>query len=374
MGINKYFFILLPIILLLISCQSTLPVNPTKHTASYEGILQYKKDIGHQFISGIYPLTIKDTTFQSISEWYDDKHILYVKTKNNHYIIQKYSLFNGTDSLFYKSVNPIMYVKANAHHSLFAIYMTNFLNESSIVVLNKSGSIVYNWEGSSYDVQFMWNPYQANELMVTTFQPNWDFMSFVINLDDKTSKFIQIDHPYMQWVDKDTVGYLGWGDEPQHHAPLYLANLQDMKVEKWKENVIAFFSFKGVLLVIQPNSSAKNFSSYLFYDTNSNKRLKQITLPLVDTYSEFWWIPQHDYHHGTKSFYTILKKHHVGMDSNFQLVKYSLNNRDMEFITNVEGDVPINISPNGEYGLIGNRFEQLVNFENNNIVHLLEAN
>ena len=73
-------------------------------------------------------------------------------------------------------------MEANEDHSLFLLHTSGERNMAELLVVDKSGTEVFSWQAESFDMTYKWNPYQPDELFISTFLEDWSYKSFVINV------------------------------------------------------------------------------------------------------------------------------------------------------------------------------------------------
>ncbi|MFV8826632.1 hypothetical protein [Alkalihalobacterium sp. APHAB7] len=321
------------------------------------------------------PLQVNPYSFVEISEWYDSDTILLLKDENAISYINKMNLKTGEISDFFQIEEPIFSVEANYDHSYFAIQTSTYDLSSPLYFINAEGQMVYKLSDIGEEYSLFWSPYNSDELIIISFLPDWEFDVYQLNLSEGRLAQLNLDKTYFQWLTKDEVAFLEWSSfAPSFFAPIYKHNLVTKTTEEILEEVIAFFTFgENVLVTISVDSLDAEQSIYHFY--HDKNLVAQLEIPTLNTYSEQWWIPFHQYDDNKHSFY-YLKPMYSGdfldYDEPFELTQFNVETGTEEKIVDVGLQAPINLSPDGSLMLYGNQFEWLIDLSNKTIHSLIE--
>ncbi|HHY73022.1 MAG TPA: hypothetical protein GX497_07335 [Bacillus bacterium] len=325
---------------------------------------------------GLVPITTTaKQDFYTINEWYDNHTVIYTVGEKGTTSLYLHNIITGKKDLFYQTEEFISKVQANSNYSLFAIQTFEQSGVTHIRIINKIGREVFSWSDKIDELQFMWNPYESNEMVVAEFLANLDFQLLKIRVDTKKVEKIPVTNPFVQWISKDEIGYLNWNqNEPSIEAPLLLFNMNTNTEEKWLTNCIIFFSLKDIMMTVSIDENDLYQSLYTFYDSKTRKKLTALHIPVLNTFSEAWWIPSFDYDEENKLFYYMKPKRAGDIseyNEGYQLTVLSLANNKEKVLETFSDNLPIKLSPDGQWCLIGPQFEQVLNASSRKITRLV---
>lgn len=353
---------LLLVIFLFVLSACREPITPFNQLPKKE-LVPYQKHISDSFFNRIKKLIIDDLNFIEISEWYNEDTILYLEEENGLYTLQKFQLLTGKENTFIEMNKPILSVLANIDYTLFAIKTSTKTYDSPLYIVDFEGNIRYKLTEFGEDFSIYWNDYRPEEMLVVSYLPNWDFDVYHLQLEKMQIKKVDIEQTFLQWLSPDIVGYLNWNQfEPSYFAPLYSYNLKANKQQKLMDEIISFFSFPDDwFLTITIDSKMDMFSSYNFFQ--KNELISQIQVPILNTYSDQWWVPFHTFDSKSNTFY-FLRPYYSGeyftYRDGFELVSFEVIAGKEEVLLHVDTNAPIHLSPNGNWLLYGYRYETLI--------------
>lgn len=326
--------------------------------------------------SSLQPITLTENQdFYSVNEWYDDDTVIYSVGEKEMSSLYLHNLLSGKRDLFYQTNEFITKIQANSNHTLFAVQTLEQSGESHIRILDKIGKEVYSWDNKIEDIQFIWNPYEPAELVITEFLTYMEFQLLKVNVSRKDAVQIPVNNPFVQWTRKDELGYLNWDqNEPSLDAPLLLFNLKTLEEEEWLEKCIMLFTLKDVVITVSLDNNDINKSLYTFYESKSRKKLTETYIPLLNTFSEAWWIPSFDFDENKKIFYYMKPKRAGDIseyNEGYTLTALSINDQKEEELMTIPNNYPIKLSPDGQRCLIGQQLEQAITISNQQLTNLI---
>ncbi|WLR49780.1 hypothetical protein LC040_10715 [Bacillus tianshenii] len=368
------FFLISLGLLMLVGCTSP---DDAQSAPRSKKITVMKEAVTGTFFSNqtVMPYEAVMENFQSFVEWFDTDTVLFLTQQDETSRIYKYDLFTGKKALFYSSKAPITQVDSNYSHSYFAIQTVHRNQEKSLIVLNDKGKEAFSWRGFAEGLQTIWNPYQQEKVLVSMILKDWQFSVYETDVQTGHMAELNVANPFVQWVNRQTLAYLNWNQqEPDFSAPLYLVDIPTQQETKALENVYAAFSFSGVMLAISADGPKQQFVDFTFYQSESFQPVASLKAPVLQTFSEQMWIPQHVYDRTERTFY-YMKATYPGdissYDGKFELTSFSLEDEQEKKVREFERNVPLKISPGGTWCLIGNRYEEIINLKTGKVFSLL---
>ncbi len=322
----------------------------------------------------LQPLDLEGEDFNFVGDWYDDESVLYVIDENGISKIYRYHLFTGDKELFLKTSAPVLTMKANEDHSMFLIHTSDAQNQVKLTAVDKTGTVQFEWKVNSFDLFYSWNPYNTNQVFVTSFLEDWSFQTHLLDIQSQTSTKHEVFQPFIQWINSNTISYLKW-DQSQldFFAPLYSYHLNTKTEGLLFENIISFLSYKDLLVAYEFVQGDEPVAKVGFYDPEKNKKLHEYNMPLLSDYSK-WYIPSADYVVGQKKFYSFKPYSTGAFDTygeKFELVSYDMSTGKEEVILEKTDDQPLNFSPNGFLCLYGFQFEKMIDLKTKTVTDLV---
>jgi hypothetical protein len=353
--------------------QAPLESQPLPRSFEYQPI---KRDVSTSFFTGadITPIQNEHVVTEIIG-WFDDDTLLYLQEQEERSSLYKHHLSTGHSSSFVEVGGWITEVRANADYSLFAISHITVDNEAHLVIIDRNGEIRQTIKDYGEEYTAYWNPYKLDTFILIAFLPDWEFETYVVDVAETKVRSIDLEQSYVQWISVTDVGYLKWEElEPNFQAPLYEVNVNSGEVKKWQDAVIAYMSFPdGLSLSVTVESVYDLYSTYTFYDEQN--AFRHIDMPILNTYSEQWWIPYYSYDDVHGIFYYLRPQYSSDFFSytdGFELVAYDIQKDAEEKLTVLERHVPIHVSPEGSFLLFGDRFEMVMDLSEGTSIPLIE--
>ncbi|WP_110111329.1 hypothetical protein [Bacillus sp. CGMCC 1.16541] len=345
------------VIVMLVACQSEKTNDSNKAQKQHEG----EKVVIEQ--EEIQPLTIEQSAFHGIGDWYDDHHVLVIKEDKQGFVIDKYNIYTGEAEPFFYSDDKIISVKANDDDKMFLVHIASSEQEATLLVLNRDGEIEDTFTMESFDVQYTWNPFSTDEVFITSFLEDWTFHLFLRNTTTKAHQLYDLPQPFIHWIGEDEIAYLDLDDTLENpYAPLVVLNLNTDEERVVKDQVVGLSSSKSLIVTIEENNGV---GTYTFFNSEF-KKLDKMKLPII-TEHEGLMIPYSQIDQASQSFYTFS----AGVDNQFDLIGYSLKDRKAQVIVEDMENMPLNLSINGKLSLVGYQFEQIIDIEEGDVIDLV---
>ncbi|WP_078428815.1 hypothetical protein [Alkalihalobacterium alkalinitrilicum] len=321
------------------------------------------------------PIQMNPYSFVEISGWYDSQTILLLRDENAISYLDLVNLKTSETVEFFQIDEPILSVEANYDYSYFAVQTSTYELTSPLYFINKEGELVYSLSEVGEEFSLFWNPYNHDELIIISFLPDWDYDVYRLNLKEEKLVQLDLEKMYFQWINVDEIAFLEWASfAPSFYAPIFKYNLNTNETEKFLDEVIAFFTFADTILVaVSVDSLEAENSIYQIYQNED--MIGELEIPTLNTYSEQWWIPFHEYDANEHLFY-YLKPLYSGdffsYDAPYELTKYNVETGTEQKVVDVDLQSPLKLSPDGKWMLYGNQYEWLINLTNKTKHFLLE--
>jgi hypothetical protein len=313
------------------------------------------------------PLELNEGIFHSVADWKDADTIFYITNEAEGSVVHTYNLFTGESSLFFKSGAPIVQFEANAEQDLFLVHTSPTSYEAELIILDAKANRKFSTKIESYELEYTWDQNNATQLFISSFNEDWTFQTYIINVAENTIVNNQIEMPFIQWLNDDELSYLKWDqDAPSLTAPLYIYNHENHQETLLANNVVANTNFMNEISTFELADDS-GAASVKFYDPIDKKLITETSAHLVAQYSD-WAIPFHDMNDKKSIFYMFEANQ---AQTAYSLISFNLDTEEKKTIIEAIENLPFKLSPNGAYALYGARFENLIQLEDNTIMQLI---
>lgn len=323
----------------------------------------------------IIPITPPEGILSRIGGWLNNHVIVYVTSSTNDAShVYTYDLYTGKSKLMYQSPISVSAVLISPNQKYVLIQSSQARNQGELTVLDLNGKPLFSKSIASFQLSFQWNPNDDEKILVTSFDENWAYQTYILDIDAKTTNEIQLEQPFAYWYSKNKFVYLDWNMKtPTLSAPIVEFNIDDQVKSPIIENVYQLNSFQKMFLAISVNEANKDEAVYSFFSEKFRKIIS-ITMPHLSKYSD-WLVPYNDMNVQNHSFITFRPISSGEADvykEGFQLVSYNLSNGKEKILFNQMKNEPLNCSPDGKMCLYGNQLEKLLILNKQKLVQLIK--
>lgn len=318
--------------------------------------------------------TIPAGQWNHIAGWLSNQKILFVTDVENGSNLYTYDLYSGKSDLLIEMDQPIADVVISPSGKYILVHTSPTTYAGNITVIDENGTTLLEKEIASFELAFQWNIFNEDEIFVSSFNEDWSFDGFIVDLKQEEMITVPLTAPFPQWIAEDVVAFLQWDiEEPSLTAPLISFHLKDKNKQTLSSQVIDFASFQDYLLMINVDKSEENKADYTFLNKKQQKSLS-FQVPLLTRFSG-WLIPFHDFDEQTQTFYTFRPLRSADADmygDKFQLVAYDLKNNQETILLEQLDNEPITLSPNGENLLYGYQFENIIHLPSKKLLTIVK--
>lgn len=361
------FFLLLLIFTLVLSGCS----HKQKETTSKEDEKEDQKKEKIQALA--LPMETENGEVVEVSGWLDAHTISYITSKGNGYYVFKYDIYSGEHKLLYSSENEITVLKISPDLSKLLVFTNEEDFQAKIEIIDKDGKQLYSDQLQSYDAEFVWNPYDEDKLLVSSFTKEWESNSYLLSIKDGRLEEIELDNPFVVWADKETVAYLGVMERNSMSSPITTKNIYSGEESVISGNTAYSIGGNGqVIFTISDDEQDMQMAQYTFYDKLDEKA--DISLPRLSNYSD-WFIPYSDIvDEKIFTFYPESSGDATNYTGGFSLISIDAASGEQQKVIK-EGleNEPISISPDGKWSLYGFYLEGIINLETGEVIPLFQT-
>lgn len=332
-----------------------------------------KNEMNKDGNSLIPPLEAAEGEFLQVIGWIDQNTICYLSKSTDSYKLFTYNIYSGEHKSLYSSENEIYTVKISPQKSKLLVYTFTEGYNGKVYILDTKGNIQYNKELETYDIEFVWNPYNENEIMVSTFSKDWDSKEFLLSIEQETWNEINLQNPFPRWLNKNEVAYINWNQSsPSLHAEIWKMNLETGEENEEESLSEAYHvdTLQDGLLTITSDENNSDEASYTFYNQDLQP-LSTLTVPRLSKYTD-WLIPFNDAVGDT--LFTLVPIESGYADTyteGFELLSIqSTDGKIKKWLNNKWENQPIEVSQDMKWCLYGYYYEQVINLETGEVFSL----
>lgn len=323
----------------------------------------------------IIPIKPPEGNFTKIGGWLNNHVIVYVTSSvNDASHVYTYDLYTGKSKLMYKSPLAVSAVLISPNQKYVLIQSSQSRNQGELTILDLNGKPLFSQTIASFQLSFQWNPNADGKILVTSFDENWAYQTYLLDIEAKTMDEIQLEQPFAHWYSKNKFVYIDWNMKtPTLSAPVVEFDLDDQVKRPIIQNVYQLNSFQKMFLAISVNETNTDEAVYSFF-SNKFRKIISITMPHLSKYSD-WLVPYNDMIGQNNTFITFRPISSGEADvykEGFQLVSYNLSNGKEKVLFNQMKNEPLSCSPDGKMCLYGNQLEKLLILNNQKLVQLIK--
>ncbi|WP_100406819.1 YqgU-like beta propeller domain-containing protein [Bacillus solitudinis] len=325
-----------------------------------------KRNAPSSFFSGspISPLFENETVSSEIQGWFNETSVLYLTEREELFSLVIHDVHSGETMPFFDTEDWIINIRENHDYSLFAIQTVNEEDESKVLIVDSSGQIQMEIEDFGEDYSVYWSSFNRDEFILIAYLPDWELDVYFIKASEQKVKPLPIEQSYIQWVSEQKIAYLNWDQlEPSYHAPLVFFNLDTQEEQTVQDDIIAFVNASpDISFTVTVDTIYDLHSDYTFHDFRNESIVSHLDMPILNTYSEQWWIPFHTFGKKDEIIYYLRPKYsgdYFSYSDGYDLMAYYVRTNTGEKLSELKEHVPLAISPKEDYILVGNSFEQI---------------
>ncbi|ETI67045.1 YqgU-like beta propeller domain-containing protein [Neobacillus vireti] len=367
---GKFIFILVFLTLLLGACTSKeqpKPKIPVKNEQPRSTL-----SVGSEWK---LPISVPEGEFDRLGGWLSEDEIVYITNLEQTSNVFRYHLQTGKSELIYKTEHPIVNVQISPSKKYILIHSSPSSYEGLITIIDTKGTEKIRESIPSYELAFEWNPYNEEQVLVSTFNEDWTFQIALLDMNKLKMTELSIPQPFIRWMDERKIAFLDWDeDNPTLFAPLIVRDLEKGFEQTLFNQVLQFTTFHGKLMTVTVNEQDRTNAVYSFFDKDL-KEYFSFSQPQLTKFSD-WLVPFYDYNEHKKQFISFMPVKSGEADSysaGFELMLYNLKkgSHPTLIMAGMENE-PISFSPSGEALLYGNRFEKIIDLNAKKIYELIK--
>lgn len=322
----------------------------------------------------IYPINDIKGKFLEVSGWVNDHEILYITEKDRKSQVNVYDFNSGESRLFYESKDPIINIVISPSKKHLLIHSSPIDNVGDLKFFKLDGLLQYETSIESFDMEFVWNQNNEDQIIVTAFYEDWSYSAFTINMKEKSMTEVELMQPFVHWPTTDDLLYLNWElDSSSLQAPLIKESIYSKSQQEILASAHYFDSFNGITLAVQTNVQDLHRANYIFMN-NQFEEMARFDVPQLATFTG-WLVPYYDLNPVKKTmiYFVPLSAGEADIYSGgFSLAKYSVKDgKEVVLFSDLENQ-PISCTSDEKYCLYGFQFEKLIDLKQKEIINLVK--
>lgn len=347
---------------------------PQPHVGSNHNHPNIKDPPGLSFVGqSIKPISDIKGSFNAVVGWLTDDIILYITDENGGSNLYSYHLETGESSLFYTSNDPIVSTKISPHREKVLIHTAPTSYQARVIITDIKGNSLVETKIDSFELEFVWNYEREEEVMVTAFNEDWSYTSYILHIQDNRLAEVELPQPFVIWPTEDELLYLDWDkDRPGLHAPLVKKRLLSGDEETLMTSVYHLDISNNYIFSISIDDDDDALAKYDIL----NREYEQVISFKVNHLTSFsgWLVPFYNLMDDEKKL-IYLHPIHGGeadlYDEDFELIEYSFEENKRKTLFQQLENEPISCAPNGSLCLYGYQFEKIIDLKEKEIINLI---
>lgn len=321
----------------------------------------------------LIPIHVEDGQFSGIKGWLTNESVIYTATTGAESNVYQYNLFTGEKSLVYTSELPIVDVQISPGQEYLLIHTSVSTYEGLLTVTDPKGEVLSTQSVIGAELSYTWNPYNKNAVFISAFSEDWSFTPYLMNIEEKTLSELDVQEPFVQWLNSEEVVYLDWGAEnPALFASLVKQSILNSEKKKVLDQIYQVKAFEHGVMTISVESDKMDEAVYTFMNDQFNV-LSSFAVPQLSNYSD-WLVPYSDFNndHSFLYFKPLYSSEADMYNDGFQLIRTDVKSGEKEILLENANNEPLSCSPDGDACLYGYYFEKLIRLGNKEIKLLVK--
>lgn len=345
------------------------------HAGAKHNLNKHKETPGTSFLgAGIMPIQAGNEEFYKAAGWLSNLSILYIANKGEGSTLYTYNLGSGKANMLFKSEIPIIAAEISPDKERILIHAAA-TNTGILTIIDVSGKEIFSSEIESYELSFEWNPFNMDLLTVSAFTEDWDFRSYLLDLNEKQLKELDLPEPFVRWVSDKELVFQDWEEENMSlQAPLKVISLEDLKPALLFEDLYQFDTIGKYLITVKVDEKEESEGAEYSVYSPGLKLTASFNVPVLTSFSG-WLVPFYDLMDDGKEILYLRALHNGEADiyqDGFDLVRLNLDSQKEDLVFSGLANEPISCSPSGEMCLTGFQLEKVLNIESKEIIELVQ--
>ncbi|XXM73752.1 hypothetical protein ACQ0QQ_07645 [Lysinibacillus sphaericus] len=307
-------------------------------------------------------------------DWLSNREILTVSNENGAASLYITDIFKGGSEKLYEIPSSYVQSMVSPDRSRILIHSASATYSAMITIIDLSGKEIYKGEIPSSELSYVWNAFNTDKLLITSFAEDWSFDVFELDLNSPELRLLDVEQPFLKWNSEVSVLYQDWNnDEISISAPLVSQNILDGKKETIDTKSVHFERFPRFLLSVHAKEEKDDEFIYQFINENGEV-LSEFQSALLSRYSD-WFIPFYDMIDDKDELITFKANEAGSFDTysgTFSLGKWDVMGGSEETLMPDLAAEPIQCSPNGSLCLYGNQLEKIIDIDDASIIELVK--
>ncbi|MGN1400718.1 MAG: hypothetical protein ACI4XL_04375 [Bacillus sp. (in: firmicutes)] len=341
------FFSLLIILSVLGGCDTVS--NKAKEEAKSEG--------GYRQVKAEPLPFAEEAEFGHVYGWMDNETVLYTDYADGLNRLLSYHLSTKRQEVLYETDQIISEASISPNQQYILVLSSEDHLKLNVQFLTMDGVELYTLSFPSKEYNFEWNQFAEGVISLETFQEDWTFRTFIINIEDQQLEEVTVPEPFAQWGGKKSLLYLDWGEERSDStAELKELELETGSISNVDSEILSFQALKGALVLVKETAdgkgNAKLIYSVLDGDGNLIGEFEAERTHSDETVPPYVFLPE-------RNELFALVPEGSGYDGGMDMVSYDCRTGTRSLIMENLEDAPFMCRPDGMGCLYGYKGEKL---------------
>ncbi|OAT84228.1 hypothetical protein A6P54_02740 [Bacillus sp. MKU004] len=318
--------------------------------------------------------SISSDTFIENIDWLSDREILTVIEEKGEAALYITDVFKGDKEKLAEIPSSYVRSMVSPDKSKILIHSAPATYSAMITIIDLDGKEIYRNEIPSSELTYVWNAFNTDKLLITSFAEDWSFEVFELDLNSPELRLLDVEEPFLKWNSEVSVLYQDWNSEEiSISAPLMAQNILDGKKETIDTASVHFERFPHSLLSVHDNENKDDRFMYQFINENG-EILSEFQATLLSRYSD-WFIPFYDMIDNNDEMITFKANEAGSYDTysgTFSLEKWNVTDGSEETLMTGLAAEPLQCSPAGTHCLYGNQLEKIIDTNDAFIIELVK--
>lgn len=313
----------------------------------------------------------ENSTFDRVVGWISETSLIMIERDKDEFLVYAYDVYTADKTLITTVNKPIIQVNIHPSKGHLAIIMSDNSLQATIQIVTIDGKAIDELTIESSEVYLDWNTTNVNLLLITAFNKDWTFDTFVYSSLTQEMTIIPTLHPILKWASEDKLVAINWmAEDALLGGRMMEISTQTSEVNETEDSGYIYFDmYKDYLVSVKIDSENEEFVYTLSnVITNDTKVYRS---PALSNYSQ-WYVPELVWTENHSFLTYIATKPGLidSFDGEFLLTEFNLDskkvkNADFSYST-------LQCTPSGDRCLSGTLYEEIWDLVTGDVFNWLE--
>lgn len=311
--------------------------------------------------AGIGLLNVKTSNFHSIVGWLGEFEIAYIEKEANFYNLKSFDLRSGVSKTIYTEDSLLIDVQIHPSKKFILLHTGSDSTSAVLKFITKDGRLQNEVKIESVELSIQWNDMNPSLLLFTAFREDWTYDLFFFDTTESDLVLLPIKNPFPKWLGQNKVIY------SVDNAPLIdsyslvtFDTLTGQQQQSDHENLQFFDTYNDHLLLSELKEEELHYTII-----SSDKIVESEWTTQYSGDSSEWFEPKIDWISTTELILHSTQSNSTSATNGSDQFLLHVTNGGETLESIVIDSESANCSPTGEWCLIGEQSETLINLKTN---------